>query len=729
MWGHGDITNREADYILDNIAGCCEILRQIVVYLKDIHFSHSIRVVTYQSTEERIDHISPGFVLSGMTRACAAEISNLSFQLIDISSVSSEDIGALSQVLTSYPCSKYPELVVKDGQVLQPQITHTSTPALHSPESKDHCSQAECFSLQTADPYKMTRLSAIPFEKEDGQIDKRNVEVELNEICVHSSDYFPVSVPDFNFGQTIYWNKHTSQIQKLLALDFSGTVTAVGKSVSKLRVGDHIAACYPIAAASKVVIPAEVCYKTKKFPILKEAPCLSHFALAWEVLHHAMSKQKQHGHLGIITTAPDSNLVRILMLTAKKTGWNVTVGADPSSSFDKVDAVVLLPPFHESMVEKVGKMSTNTETIIICDNHTNTLFTQRACRGENTRTQIIYMSSILQKLSLQMHKPHIYRWLRLMQLDKKSLAFKKSTFQRMNSGYIDFLSTEESESYFSCKTLRVLVLKNSTALSDIPLLPKPKQLFHKNAVYIVTGGLSGLGFETVKFIAQRGGGHIVNFSRSSPSPEVLDDISNVQNQWSAVITSLKCDVSNSANVQQAVTQVGQSFPTCPIRGVFHSAVVLHDGLIEGLNKSLYEKVMYPKVNGVLNLHHATRHCELDYFVCYSSISSFLGNASQTNYASANAFLDTFCQYRRNLGLPGQSINWGALNLGLLLNKDHLQKFLEAQGLMVLDVSEIQESLEQCLLLNKPQQAVCKFNFNKVKMFSPKTPPSPCACQQ
>ena len=220
--------------------------------------------------------------------------------------------------------------------------------------------------------------------------------------------------------------------------------------------------------------------------------------------------------------------------------------------------------------------------------------------------------------------------------------------------------------------------------------------------------------------------HIVIFSRSSPSPQVLDDISNVQNQWSAVITSLKCDVSNSANVQQAVTQVGQSFPTCPIRGVFHSAVVLHDGLIEGLNKSLYEKVMYPKVNGVLNLHHSTRHCELDYFVCYSSISSFLGNASQTNYASANAFLDTFCQYRRNLGLPGQSINWGALNLGLLLNKDHLQKFLEAQGLMVLDVSEIHESLEQCLLLNKPQQAVCKFNFNKVKMFSPKTPPSPCA---
>ncbi len=118
------------------------------------------------------------------------------------------------------------------------------------------------------------------------------------------------------------------------------------------------------------------------------------------------------------------------------------------------------------------------------------------------------------------------------------------------------------------------------------------------------------------------------------------------------------------------------------------------------------------MNGVLNLHRATIQCSLDYFVCYSSISAFIGNASQTNYAAANTFMDTFCQYRRNLGLSGQSINWGALNLGLLLNKGHFQRFLEAKGIMLLEIPEIHESLEQCLLIDKTSTGCMQIQFQK-----------------
>ncbi|KAI4871231.1 hypothetical protein NFI96_019759, partial [Prochilodus magdalenae] len=280
----------------------------------------------------------------------------------------------------------------------------------------------------------------------------------------------------------------------------------------------------------------------------------------------------------------------------------------------------------------------------------------------------------------------------------------------------DPIEAEESESYFQCRIMPVVVLSldSNGEVSDIPLTPKPQKLFQDNSVYIVTGGLSGLGFETVKFIAERGGGNIVILSRSSPSHQMEQEINNVKNQCQSVITCLRCDVSVSEQVYHTVAQIRKLFPSNPIKGIFHSAVVLHDGLIENLNKSLYEKVMRPKVNGVINLHHATKHCNLDYFVCYSSISAFLGNASQTNYASANTFMDTFCQYRRNIGLPAQSINWGALNLGLLLNKDHFQRFLEAKGMMVLEVGEILESLEKCLLINKAQQAVCRFNFKNVR---------------
>ncbi|KAA8580583.1 hypothetical protein FQN60_013541 [Etheostoma spectabile] len=718
MWGKADLTSVAADVVLQNCASCCETFRQIVLELKQISFPNSIRAVTYCSSDITIDHINPGFAVAGMTRSFAAEIPDLSFQLIDISTISAKDIAALSEVLRSHTCNKYPELVVKDGLILKPSIVRTPPELSDSSEGSFFSSLSEPCIIQTAEAYKMTQLSAIYFKEEAQPIRDTSVEIRPTKICVHSSDYFPVSASHLKFGQTMYWNQHSSQKHKLLALDFSGTITAVGKDVRKLKVGDHVASCYPVVAASKVRVPQDVCYSTKRFPFLQKAPCVSYFVLAWEILHRALPRAKHN--LGILSSLPDSALIKVLALTSYKSGWNVIVGTHCNGSFvdvNQMDVCVVLPPFDESLIAKIGNFPGVQHVVFICESQMQCLLAQDMFQSvkESVHVETIQMPVILQKGFLNAQGPYIYHWLKSLNLSRK-FALESFTFQNVKSESIESLNLETLKSYFSSKKLAVVALDKggSSTLSDIPLLPTKKQLFRKRAVYIVVGGLSGLGFETVKFISQRGGEYLVILSRSKPTADVQQEIHNVEKQCGNCITTMECDISVSEHVHKVINVICQKFPGCPIRGVFHSAVVLHDGLIETLNRSLYEKVLKPKVNGALNLHHATQHCQLDYFVCYSSISAFLGNASQTNYAAANSFLDMFCQYRRKLGLPGQSINWGALNLGLLFNKEHFQRFLEAKGMMVLDVPEIHKSLEQCLVLNRPQQAVCKFHFRNIR---------------
>ncbi|KAK9977281.1 hypothetical protein ABG768_019102 [Culter alburnus] len=716
MWGDSDLTSLESENILNSMAGCCEIFRKIVRYLMALHFPGDIRVITYRCSESLVDFINPGFVLSGMTRACAAELSELSFQLIDMGSPTIEDIKALVQVLRTYPCHTYPELVVKEGKILKPEITHTLLPTMEISSRNIHMLHDEVFVLQTSDPYIMTNLSATQMDNSIELNQGKNIVLRLSKICVHSSDYFPVSISDLNYGQTLYWNKHTTENHKLLVLDFSGTVTAVGKDVSKFKVGDHVVSCYPVASTSKVVLPAAVCCKAKRLSFLNEIPCVSYMVLAWKIFHEALPKAKQQRTLGIFSTVPDSALMNVLIAIANRSGWNVTVSTQADKlfcDFSDVVGAVLLPPYNVKTTEIASSVRGIKDIVFVCDSQTDFPLNSTTLRATNEEVHfhVLFMSKIMQKWSLQSQMPQIYHWLKSMHLDRKSLSLDATAVQRVKSQDIDLLSVKESESYFTCQILSIIVLnsEDKNQLSDIPVMSK-HSLFKTNSVYIVTGGLTGLGFETVKFIAQKGGGNIVILSRRNPDPQMQQEICRVSSRWGSVIKSLSCDVSVSEEVDQTIVNIGKLFPSSPIKGVFHSAVVLHDGLIDRLDKTLYEKVMRPKVNGVINLHRATIQCNLDYFVCYSSIAAFIGNASQTNYAAANTFMDTFCQYRRNIGLSGQSINWGALNLGLLLNKFLFQKFLEAKGIMLLEIPEIYESLEQCLLINKPQQVVCRFNF-------------------
>ncbi|XP_053571666.1 uncharacterized protein LOC128661436 [Bombina bombina] len=704
MWGIQKVQKEFKLTLTQYLAKCCEVYQQVILAVREKNPKASIRTVTFRTTENTVDNINPGFVFVGMTRACVTEMTDMSFQLIDISSSSPNTLESLAKVIQHYKPSEFPEIRIHEGDIYESEISHSTNDVEDFRKYAVSLKRTDNFTLFSEDPYKLAELSAEVTDSKITELTNKNVEVEIDEISIHTEDYFPVSLSSYQYANTLYWKTLTNCKHKLLALDFTATIKAVGKDVRKLRVGDHIVSCYPIVASSRVFLPENVCYPLKKVPTLQNMPCISHLILAWEVLHQ-LPKAKNKPKLSIVTSETQSILCQIISKTVKGRGWELTEYADRCTNVKQCSAMIILPPTDVIFEEDLSHLLMLKDLVIICDRKNLYGFQNLAeiCRGD-VHIHVLNPNAIFQKAHIKDTAKYIYKWIKSMHAELFQSVHCSVLTERINHMAVT------DKSYFTEKCLPLFEL-DKNKIPNVQLPMTQQTLFQQDAVYIISGGLGGLGFETVKFILQHGGQNIVTLSRRKPNPEMGKELQRILNeQKNRRIIPLQCNVTNNSDVMRAMHYIFKIFPKTPIKGLFHSAVVLHDEILPHLNQSLYEKVLSPKVEGTVNLHHATLNMDLDYFVCFSSISSFLGNPAQANYAAANSFLDLFCQYRRNLGLSGHSISWSALNLGLLRNRHNVQELLQARGILVLQTQEVHEYLEKSLMINKPHQVIARFDF-------------------
>ncbi|CAI4212777.1 unnamed protein product [Parascedosporium putredinis] len=213
-------------------------------------------------------------------------------------------------------------------------------------------------------------------------------------------------------------------------------------------------------------------------------------------------------------------------------------------------------------------------------------------------------------------------------------------------------------------------------------------LLRGDATYIIIGGSGGIGRSMIKWMTRRGAKNVVIVSRSSSvSPQVAAVMEDAKSIGSNVVLH-QCDVANAEDVQRMVSQIKETLP--PIRGVVHSAMVLHDVLFENMNFGQWHEVVKSKVAGCWNIHEALADATLDFFIALSSVSAIIGNRGQAAYASANAYLDSFVQFRRRLGLAATVLNLAAVSdTGYLAeNAERQKEVLEQVGGEAISEKEI-----------------------------------------
>ncbi len=235
-----------------------------------------------------------------------------------------------------------------------------------------------------------------------------------------------------------------------------------------------------------------------------------------------------------------------------------------------------------------------------------------------------------------------------------------------------------------------------------------------DGTYLITGGLGGLGLKLAEWLVSRGARHLALLGRGGASAEAQRLIDALRASG-AEVQVCKADVAARPELERVLAELAAGMP--PLRGVFHAAAVLDDGVLVNLTSERLRAVMAPKVLGAWNLHELTAAAPLDFFVLFAAAGSLLGSPGQGNYAAANVFLDALASYRRGLGLPALSIDWGSwAGVGLAAAAANRGERIAQRGVDSMQPTQALEALGRVLGGPHSRVAVMRFELRQWREF-------------
>jgi acyl transferase domain-containing protein/acyl carrier protein len=221
----------------------------------------------------------------------------------------------------------------------------------------------------------------------------------------------------------------------------------------------------------------------------------------------------------------------------------------------------------------------------------------------------------------------------------------------------------------------------SVRLAPVPTRPAA---LRERGVYLITGGLGGIGLTLADELARTVQARLVLTGRSNfpardewehwlATHDTADAISGKirslrgLEERGAEVLVVGADVTDAAAMRAVAEQARQRFGA--IQGIIHAAGVAGGGLIQLKTPDVAASVLAPKLDGTLTLAEVFKDTPLDFFVLCSSRISLLGGFGQVDYCAANAFLDAFAHAQAvGGGSWTVSINWCAWqDVGLLVN--------------------------------------------------------------
>lgn len=200
-----------------------------------------------------------------------------------------------------------------------------------------------------------------------------------------------------------------------------------------------------------------------------------------------------------------------------------------------------------------------------------------------------------------------------------------------------------------------------------------EEIFRDKGVYLISGGLGGIGLEVAKAISAGHKTVLALLSRqefplrkdwdrifmTSDDRELCSRIRAVREMEASgsTVEIYQADVSDYERLKIVLEDIRTKYGH--LNGVIHGAGIGGQGFIIHKDIETLKRVISPKYQGTWNLDMLTAEDDLDIFVMFSSIVTMGGEPGQGDYCAANSFIDSFTTYRSARAGKTLTVNWCA----------------------------------------------------------------------
>lgn len=505
-------------------------------------------------------------------------------------------------------------------------------------------------------------------------------------------------------------------------VECAGEIVAVGAAVQNFQVGEAVVALAADSFRQFVTINAAMVVHRPPHLSFESAASIPANFLTADYALNQIAKLKAGERVLIHAAAGGTGMAAVQL--AQQVGAEVYATASPTK-WEALRAVGLRHLFSSRQLDFAEQIRqvTDGEGVDVVLNSLSGEFIPASLSilNANGRFLEIGKRDIWTAEQVQKQYPHVtYRQIDLMQLAEQRphqvQTLLRTLFQNFEAGLLQPLpQTVFPIQQASAAFRRMQQAKHiGKIVVGFPPLSKTEPLqIHADATYLITGGLGGLGLQVADWLRAQGATQVVLASRRPAQAQQMELLK--QNGLQVMATQV--DVSDWHQISELLAKIERDLP--PLRGVFHAAGVLDDGLLQQLNWQRCKTVMAAKVAGAWHLHQLTQHQPLDYFVLFSSAASLLGSPGQANHVAANLFLDSLAHHRQAIGLPGLSINWGAWSaVGAAASR---VEQMQARGLGSIAPEQGLNALAQLLQQPAAQVGVIPIDWDKLIQQSPSAP--------